>query len=41
MNPDFVFCNLFFEINWPNMYYMCIMKMKTKILCGKGYRTGP
>ena len=36
----FLFCNLFFKINPPNMYYMCIMKTKMKTLLGKGYRMG-
>ena len=36
-----MFCNLFFKINWPNVYYMWILKKKMKMLGGKGYRTGP
>ena len=41
MNPDFVFCNLFCEKNPPNMFYVCIIKMKTKTCLAKRYRTGP
>ena len=38
---NFMFCNLFFEFSPPNMYYICIMKMKMKITAEKGYKTGP
>ena len=36
-----MFCNLFFEFSPPNMYYICIPKMKMKTTAEKGYQTGP
>ena len=36
MNLNFIFYNLFYEKNLPNMFYVCIIKIKTKTWLEKG-----